>query len=294
MEIKSKDGTVSVDVSIELIDPEKAAIYLLHNKSNVALNTRKVKGYAKDIANDAWKVNGETIVFARNGNLMDGQTRLNAIIQGGKAVNVIVVRGVDDDAFLTLDTESKPAAVILKHLGVDKPQEVAAAARLILNYDSGVLMRTKRARTEITSYAAGDDRLVKAAQLACNIRKHIPKGAVAAVIYLGTRGGEYEDKMFDFVHGVATGTEMKASDPRFVLREWFINKHLAPDQKGAKTRLQGEDTDVFNAIVSAWNAYVSGREMKHMPIQKNVTRDILGYKPLDEVSSGAVVPLKAA
>ena len=59
--------------------------------------------YANDMANDRWDLNGETIKLTKDGVCIDGQNRLKAIIKSGKPQVMIVVVGVQPDAYKTID-----------------------------------------------------------------------------------------------------------------------------------------------------------------------------------------------
>jgi hypothetical protein len=59
------------------------------------------------IVRGAWRVNGECVVFDTDGVLIDGQHRLHAIAQSGRTVPVLVVYGVEPDAFVTFDQGKK-------------------------------------------------------------------------------------------------------------------------------------------------------------------------------------------
>ena len=69
----------------------------LHHLEPVALGDRP----------GAWKINGECVVFDTEGMLIDGQHRLHAIAQLGRAVPVLVIHGVDPHAFTTFDQGKK-------------------------------------------------------------------------------------------------------------------------------------------------------------------------------------------
>ena len=86
------DGKVAV--SIEFVTPEIAAHYLSFNNSNRSVSKHTVNRYASAMKNGKWELNGETIAFYENGELKDGQHRLNAIIQSGEGQWMIVVRGI--------------------------------------------------------------------------------------------------------------------------------------------------------------------------------------------------------
>ncbi len=59
------------------------------------------------ISRGAWKINGECVVFDSDGVLIDGQHRLHAIAQSGRAVPVLVIYGVEPEAFTTFDQGKK-------------------------------------------------------------------------------------------------------------------------------------------------------------------------------------------
>lgn len=61
------------------------------------------KKYAQDMAEGKWRENGVPIIFGKNGKLLDGQHRLEALCISGKTIRFMVVRGVDEKARHTLD-----------------------------------------------------------------------------------------------------------------------------------------------------------------------------------------------
>ena len=81
----------------EIITPDRAADYLTHNVKNRKLRQSVVRQYARDMKNDKWQVSPQGISFYQNGNLADGQTRLNAIIMADKPVEIYVTYDVPND-----------------------------------------------------------------------------------------------------------------------------------------------------------------------------------------------------
>lgn len=80
--------------TIEKITPELARKYLQNGIVNRNLSKSTVSSYAADMIHGDWRLNGESIKFDENGNLVDGNHRLNAIIEAGIPVEMVVVRGV--------------------------------------------------------------------------------------------------------------------------------------------------------------------------------------------------------
>lgn len=92
-------------MTYERITPEKAQFYLDKNlPTNRGISMSRVSSYADDMLSGNWSDNCTTIKFNSAGDLIDGQHRLSAIVKSGKTVSMWVARGVDENAFKTVDT----------------------------------------------------------------------------------------------------------------------------------------------------------------------------------------------
>jgi len=98
----------------------------------------RVKQYAAAMTAGVWKLNGETIKFNCNGQLIDGQHRLNAIVLAGKTVQTYVLYGLPADAFDTIDG-GKPRSNgdRLARRNEKHYQLVAAVAARVWNWEQG-------------------------------------------------------------------------------------------------------------------------------------------------------------
>lgn len=92
------------------ITPSIAQEMLTHNTHNRPLSNATIYKYASFIKRGEWVVNGESIKFDCNGNLIDGQHRLKAVIISGKPIQSYVVRGLDPEVFSVIDTNLKRTA----------------------------------------------------------------------------------------------------------------------------------------------------------------------------------------
>lgn len=89
----------------EIITPDLARAYFAKNiDKNRKLSSAEVEKYKADILADRWKDTGETISFNEDGELINGQTRLCAIIAAGVPVELWVCRGVPNDAIEVIDS----------------------------------------------------------------------------------------------------------------------------------------------------------------------------------------------
>lgn len=91
------------------VSPEEAERLLNeHNPYNYRrMNLSTVKIYAKDMKDGNWKENGETVKIDINGNLIDGQHRMQAIVDSGVSIEVIFVEGLDPSVADTIDIGRK-------------------------------------------------------------------------------------------------------------------------------------------------------------------------------------------
>ena len=89
------------------ITPELAAEFLSRNTLNRPKKPSKIKLYSESMAAGQWPVTGVPIIFGRGGRLIDGQNRLQAIIDTGSTVRTLVVEGVEDEVFDVIDSGAR-------------------------------------------------------------------------------------------------------------------------------------------------------------------------------------------
>ena len=90
MSVKTKEGEMKV--CIMDITPGKANELLCLNTNNRNMRRSRVDLYTKDMINGNWKANGMPIVIGSDGELKDGQHRLQACVKSKKTLkNTLVV-----------------------------------------------------------------------------------------------------------------------------------------------------------------------------------------------------------
>lgn len=94
---------------IKTITPDMATEMLKQNKSNRALRKFKVLQYAHDMQNGKWNLTGQGITFGKDGSLLDGQHRLQAIKFSKVSIPMLVV--YDADVVGTYDCGLKRSTV---------------------------------------------------------------------------------------------------------------------------------------------------------------------------------------
>lgn len=99
-----KESNTEIQYAVETITPDMAEAYLTHNfANNRAIRKDRVASYARDMKAGEWKLTGEAIKFNEDNELVDGQTRLWAVVASGTAAQFLVVRGLPREAVQKLD-----------------------------------------------------------------------------------------------------------------------------------------------------------------------------------------------
>lgn len=80
---------------IRTVTPEEAKLLLQNNSNNRAIRQKRVESYAKDMINGNWNLTGQGITIDKNGQILDGQHRLSAIVLANKPIEMLVVTEAD-------------------------------------------------------------------------------------------------------------------------------------------------------------------------------------------------------
>lgn len=121
-----------------MITPAMAAVMMERNASdewkNRPTSKRTFVRYVRAMK-AGWKYTGETIIFSKSGNLLNGQHRLFAAMAANVGFPCLVVFGVDDDAFKFIDVGCpRTAGHIFAIEGILNFNNAAAVARLLYGY----------------------------------------------------------------------------------------------------------------------------------------------------------------
>ena len=96
--------TIQTNARIVEITPEIASELLKRNHSNRRLSNRTVRELASAIKRGEYQLNGEAIKLDTEGNLLDGQHRLTAVVQSDRPIRSYMICGLAHEVFKTIDT----------------------------------------------------------------------------------------------------------------------------------------------------------------------------------------------
>lgn len=121
---------------------------------NRRLSQDTIAGYTRDILQNRWRTNGETVKISEDGIVVDGQHRLWAVIEAGVTVPMLTARGVPLEDYDTIDIGKKRTVGDVFDQVREKDSNVLAAAlNLLFRYDER-LMRSASGRLKLSAPAA--------------------------------------------------------------------------------------------------------------------------------------------
>jgi hypothetical protein len=88
---------------IATVTPWLASRWLATNDGNRRLRPGVVDRYARAMKDGDWKLTPEPIIIADTGRLLNGQHRLNALVQAEVSLRMLVITNVSEDTFSALD-----------------------------------------------------------------------------------------------------------------------------------------------------------------------------------------------
>lgn len=250
------------EVSLLRITPEEAKRLLGRNANNRNLNSDRVKRLAQSLTRGEWKVNGETIKLAPDGQLLDGQHRLAAIAQSGVAIHTHV--GVfHSDIIDTVDIGARRSfADYLKIRQFRNAAILAASVNLWCTFKQRGTFDTNvgLGLTHQQLWLALSDRegaLITAVTEGIRLRGHIKApGSVLATCYLLFSDIDEDDATVFFAM-LSSGSNLDDDDPIFRLRERIR-------QNAARNMAKLDSVDIGALIIKAWNAWRKGQKVRQL------------------------------
>jgi hypothetical protein len=229
------------------ITPVKAKEILeTQNPKNRPITPGHVETLAREMEGGRWKFNAEPIRFA-DGRLLDGQHRLAACVLSNTPFETLVVSGLNDDVFDTIDAgKMRTAADVLALQGEGDATRLAAALRFVQNYLSGTISaKAKYTNTEVEGILRAHPDVRDSVQFckADGVKLLVPFAVLAGCHYLfAQKDKQAADRMID---QIIRGNGIAVDSPVHVFRERMLQQSLR------KTRVP--IPYVAAILVKAWN-----------------------------------------
>lgn len=249
--IKSKPS-----VEIVNLTPAMAKRFLsLNIESNRNKKPTKIAQMTRDIVEDNWPFNGESVKFDQSGAMIDGQNRCHAVIGAGKPIRTVLVYGVETEAIKTIDTGSaRMYADTLKMRGRANPTVLASITRQATMWTAGHRITTggdaSPTQSEMDFFGARHPELEVSAAIATTLR-HASSGLLAPSVFglchFLFAAYDATDASY-FLGRLADGVGLGARSPILKLRNHLIQTQM-------KDGGHAQRAELLAMVVMGWNAY---------------------------------------
>lgn len=245
-----------MSVTVFQVTPDLARQWLDTNTHNRRVRQRAIDGYARDMEAGAWTLNGEALKFATNGDLLDGQHRLHAVIKSGCTVPMLVVRGLPPATQDTMDTGLKRSAGdVLALNGYKHTILLAAVARLVHAYLStgSVNPYAKATTAEIEELVALRPDVVDAVDTGGPYHRALAQVMLPSVVHfcwwrlVQVNAGAAQE----FFDGMAYSATNGKGDPRHTLLSTLARRKMTTHEQVWLT-------------LTAWNSWRKGRQVHRL------------------------------
>ena len=219
--------------TIKEITPEWAAEVLkTRNPKNRSLSDSFVDKLARDIKSNGWILTHQGIAFDEDGNLIDGQHRLTAIVRANMSVRSLITTGVPQSqrcngivlqTFEAIDSgKSRSTGQMIAMNGWTSGNKVAAVVRSLGNWASGseewIAMSTPQTEKVLSKCGKSVDWVVK--NSAGNGPVKISAGLRAPIAIYHT---VKPDMAETFLEKLTQLSGVKKNDPAYALATWSRN-----------------------------------------------------------------------
>lgn len=240
------------------ISPETAEQLLNTSNKNRKLDKSRVNYYASQMLLGKWALNGESIIISSSGKLLNGHHRLNSVIKSGVTIKAVLVNGVPDDSFDTIDQgKNRTNGDVFHILGIENARDKASivSAYFIIQKMSNIGYHDA-AKTPVHSLIDFYNSNSELVDNACYTSEAISKKIKYSQARLGGMYiflSQYGD-VKEFFSLINQPDNIPYKHPCNILRDSLRNVRA----------ISSENHKFFTYFVMAWNHYVDKNEISHL------------------------------
>jgi hypothetical protein len=240
---------------IKLINKEIAKMLLKTNVSNRSLNSNNVSFLSKQMQEGAWLFDGQPIRLDTYGRLMDGQHRLQAIIDTNSSFEFVVISGLEPETFKVMDTgRGRTASDVFSISGVQNYAVASSISRFILAFQfnhyarSGGNGKKRISNTDALEFYNSN----KYIKHICDnvIFNYMSFNRIVSTSILGGVWFIFAEKNVtdaeNFIEKLCQGNNLDSNSPIHLLRKKLTNNKMSFRKMSQK--------EVLALIIKTWNA----------------------------------------
>lgn len=246
-----------------LMTPAHAQMLLTKNFNNRRIKVALVAKLKNDILNDNWHLTHQAIAVDVNGNVIDGQHRLTAIVSAQKSVPVMLAVDCDPESMIAVDTGAvRSAGDVLTLEGIKNASIKAAVIRIYLSYYNYPnawwagknVFSIQTIRDELLGCPDIDDHINFCRKCTHQFNLLTTSSLVAFKILALDR--DYSPEVIDeFLNRLADGVNQFPGDPIFAYRQYLVNNIKSRYMHSRKTQQSLAD------LIKLFQAYVYKRKI---------------------------------
>lgn len=276
------------NVHVETIEvtPALAGEWLSKNDRNRNLRQELVFKYAKDMIEGRWGFTGDPVQFDVNGNLLNGQHRMAAIIKANVTLRMLVVRGLNRDSQEYMDVGARRTlGDQLQLMGFKNSRNLAASARLTFEWnavygtDRAINRHSTASEAVLREFIEKTPILVETTAIGGHFQSQdlgIPTSVVSAASWgIVEKGGHDLAVAVSFFEALALRTCRGNGDPKLAL--------LQRISRASMQQVRLLQTELLYMVVRVFNADRLGESLQKIQIS---ARGVMGR--------GIVIPAVAS
>ncbi len=251
---------------VTLVTPGQAERWLEKNVSNRPLRRRVVDRYTRDMATGNWIVRGDAIEFDTDGNLLNGQHRLTAVVKSGETVALLVGTNVPKEAQGVADSgATRTVGDQLNLRGVKNGYLTAAIARRGWLWDAGIeageFNNIAPTHSEQYDWLQNNPLAEEASDIAHTLNRQVGiTPSVTGFAFVLFSRISYDDAI-EFMARLADGANQDSGSPILAMRNRVVR------EKATGTRLTSNEW--LHLLITSWNLWRTGKTTTKLQLPRN-------------------------
>lgn len=257
------------ELALETITPEVARQMLVFNTKNRRVNPEHVTYLSGVMQRGEWVVNGETIAFADDGSMLDGQHRLLAVIDSSVSIETLVMRNLSAAARDVTDTQmTRRLSDQLAIEGYERTIFLASAVNNLHRFTGAEIrqgLANKPSPHQALRRLTEAPELQESVALVSPLPREIgfgPVGVLATMHFLFRRVDPAPTE--DFFGRLLDGVGLSRGDPVLHLRNRFIT-----ESRKARRHRELKPHNVAYLTIVAFNHRRAGTELQKLRARSN-------------------------
>ncbi|WP_278400474.1 hypothetical protein [Stutzerimonas kunmingensis] len=254
-----KSNTIPA-VSVVDISPEQARQWLNLNIGNRPASQAHVAKLERSIREGKWKMTGDPIRFSKTGKLIDGQHRLQAILNSGSTVQCVVMRDLEDEIFNVIDSgkSRQKSDILFIELGlpVETCKVLASACGWVIDYEREQYgFHGKADKSDVLEFVTANPSLIESAIYAQALphQSPVPRSIAAFFHFYASRRNQHSAERF--LERFMVGTVDGADDNLLHLRNLCFTSKLNRRQLGRP--------EIIWRMIKIWNSEQRAKPIRY-------------------------------